>query len=101
MSPVPSPRQKTPAGRVDSSVSPAARESAIQFETSPPATRFTVTCSSSSTSGEEDIEYERSTRRLADGQPERQELPGSIGKCGREVGRDVEHERHRFSGFRD
>ena len=56
MSPSPGARQNTPAGTLASTTSPGASESIIQFETSPPGTRFTVTCSSSSTEGDEDIE---------------------------------------------
>ena len=49
-------RQKTPAGQVVSMTSPGPSASIIQFDTTPPATRFTVTWNSSSTSGDDDIE---------------------------------------------
>ena len=48
--------QNTPAGLVASTTSPAERWSRSQFETSPPATRFTVTVKSASVSGELDME---------------------------------------------
>ena len=46
----------TPAGRVSASSSPSATSSSIQFDTRPPATRFTVVVSSVSVCGELDIE---------------------------------------------
>lgn len=49
-------RQNTPAGRVTSTTSPAARLSCIQLETSPPGTRFTVVISSASVAWQLDIE---------------------------------------------
>ena len=52
--------QNTPAGLVSSIVSPAERLSRNQFETSPPATRLTVTVSSVSVVGALDMEYDRS-----------------------------------------
>ncbi len=55
-SPPPPVRQKTPAGRVASTTSPAVRWSSMKFDTTPPGVRFTVTASSSSTAGEEDME---------------------------------------------
>ena len=55
-SPRPAPSRKSPAGRATSTVSPAARWSFIQLEATPPGVRFTVTRSSRSTAGEEDIE---------------------------------------------
>ena len=58
-SPSPGPRQNTPAGRVASTTWPGASVSFIQFDTTPPGTRFTVTCSSESTAGDEDIEWHR------------------------------------------
>ena len=95
------PRQKTPAGRVDSSGSPAPSESAIQFETSPPATRFTVTCSSRVDLGGGRHRVRAQHPPAVDGHPERQELPGPIGECAASSDRHVEHERHRFAGFGD
>ena len=47
---------KTPAGRVRASTSPSPTRSSIQFDTRPPATRFTVSVSSVSVAGELDIE---------------------------------------------
>ena len=53
----PSPRSwKNPAGRATSMRSPAATWSFIQFETTPPGVRLTVTRSSVSTAGAEDME---------------------------------------------
>ena len=54
----PSPRasRKTPAGGATSITSPTCSVSFIQFETMPPGTRFTVTRSSGSTAGQDDIE---------------------------------------------
>ena len=49
-------RQKTPAGLVTSTVSPSASRSSRKFDTTPPSVRLTVTCSSGSTAGEEDME---------------------------------------------
>ncbi len=51
--------QKTPAGLVTSMTSPSARWSRNQLETSPPATRLTVTVRSRSVAGALDMEYER------------------------------------------
>ena len=48
--------QNTPAGFVTSTTSPAARLSRNQLETSPPATRLTVTVRSASVSGALDME---------------------------------------------
>ena len=50
------PRQNTPAGTLASTTSPASSVSIIEFDTTPPGTRCTVTCSSSSTAGDDDIE---------------------------------------------
>jgi hypothetical protein len=55
-SPWPGPRRNTPAGRVASTVSPSLSWSFIQFDTTPPGVRFTVTFSSGSTAGEDDME---------------------------------------------
>ncbi len=55
-SPSPAPRRKKPAGRATSRTSPAARWSFIQLDTTPSGVRFTVTRSSVSTAGEDDIE---------------------------------------------
>ena len=52
----PPPRVNTPAGRVTSMGSPGARWSFIQFDTTPSGVRFTVTLSSVSTTGADDIE---------------------------------------------
>ena len=53
--------QNTPAGLVSSTTSALGQTwSRNQLETSPPATRFTVTVRSSSVSGALDMEYERS-----------------------------------------
>lgn len=49
-------RQNEPGGRVASSGSPGRSRSCIQPETSPPGTRLTVTHTSPSVSGEDDIE---------------------------------------------
>ena len=48
--------RKTPAGRVTSTMSPAAKCSFIQFDTTPSGVRFTVTANSGSTAGEDDME---------------------------------------------
>ena len=50
------PSRNTPAGRVASSVSPSVSSSFIQFDTTPPGVRLTVTVSSASTAGEDDME---------------------------------------------
>ncbi len=50
------PRRKKPAGRATSTMLPGERWSWIQVDTVPPGTFFTVTRSSSSTAGAEDIE---------------------------------------------
>src|SRR5579872_3958800 len=47
---------KYPAGGATSTVSPSTRRSSIQLETTPPATRLTVTCNSTSTAGDDDME---------------------------------------------
>ncbi len=52
----PAVRRKTPAGRVTSRVSPAPSRSSMKFDTTPPSVRFTVTASSGSTAGEDDME---------------------------------------------
>jgi hypothetical protein len=52
----PSNGQNTPAGFVTSTTSPTPRRSRNQLETSPPATRLTVTVRSASVSGVLDIE---------------------------------------------
>ena len=52
----PAERQKTPAGLVTSTVSPAASWSIMKFDTTPPAVRLTVTANSGSTAGEDDME---------------------------------------------
>ena len=62
MSPVAESRQKRPAGRVDSTTSPADNASVNHVETTPSSTRLTLTCSSSTTSGNEDMEYDRRCR---------------------------------------
>ncbi len=56
ISPSPGARRKAPAGTLASTTSPGASVSIIQFDTTPPGTRFTVTVSSSSTAGADDIE---------------------------------------------
>ena len=52
----PAPSRKNPAGRLTSTTAPGTTWSLIQLDTGPPGTRLTVTRSSSSTAGAEDIE---------------------------------------------
>ena len=55
-SPWPAVRRKKPAGLATSTTSPGARWSFNQLDTTPPVVRLTVTRSSASTAGEEDME---------------------------------------------